>query len=198
MRASRFLLVALTLVFGACRDSKVEVYKIPKEADPPAPSISAAAPATTLPPDHPGVGDMTGPAVVKAEGPGLTWTAPSAWQPKPASGMRKATLVVGEGAELAVTAFPGDVGGELANVNRWRGQLQVAPIGEAELAGVLTRLEAGGLQIAVVDISGGTPDKPLRMLGAMVPYGETTWFQADRSRCRGRKGKAGLSHFFGR
>ena len=119
---------------------------------------------------------MSGMAVAKADGPGLTWTAPAQWQSKPASGMRKATFVVADGAELAVTAFPGDVGGELANVNRWRGQLAVAPIGETELAGALTRLEAGGLQIAVVDILGGTPDKPQRMLGAMVPVGGSTWF----------------------
>ncbi len=119
---------------------------------------------------------MSGMAVAKAEGGGLTWTAPPQWQSKPASGMRKATFVMGEGSELAVTAFPGDVGGELANVNRWRGQLQVAPISEAELAGALTRLESGGLRIAVADIAGGTPNKPVRMLGAMVPSDGATWF----------------------
>lgn len=162
----RFLL-ALPLLLGACRDSKIAVYQIPKENDAPAPAVAAAVPPA---------GDMAGTVVAKADGPGLTWTAPAQWQSKPASGMRKATYVVAEGAELAVTAFPGDVGGELANVNRWRGQLAVTPITEGELPGAVTRLTAGGLQIAVVDILGGTPDKPARMLGAMVPNGGATWF----------------------
>jgi len=166
------LLLALPLLLGSCRDSKIAAYRIPKEHDAPAAQAAAATPPAGMP----GAGGMAGMAVAKADGPELTWTAPAQWQSKPASGMRKATFTVGEGAELAVTAFPGDVGGELANVNRWRGQLQVAPIGEAELAGALTRLEAGGLQIAVVDLLGGTPDKPQRMLGAMVPVGGATWF----------------------
>jgi len=172
MRHFRILFLALPLLLGACRDSKIATYRIPKENDAP----PAQAPAATPHPGMPGTGDMSGMAVAKADGPGLTWTAPAQWQSKPASGMRKATFVVGDGAELAVTAFPGDVGGELANVNRWRGQLQMAPIAETELAGVVTRLEAGGLQIAVVDLLGGTPDKPQRMLGAMVPVGGATWF----------------------
>jgi len=170
MRLSRFcLLLLLPLLLGACRDSKVAVYRIPKENDVPPP---AAAP-------HPGMagsGDMSGTAVVKADGPGLTWTAPTQWQNKGASGVRKATFVVGDGAELAVTAFPGNVGGELANVNRWRGQLQVAPISDAELPGNVTRFDVGGLQVGVVDILGGTADKPARMLGAFVPSGGATWF----------------------
>jgi hypothetical protein len=170
MRNTRLcLLCSLPLLVGACRDSSVAVYRIAKESDSPAP---AAAP-------HPGMaggGGMDGTAVAKADGPGLTWTAPAQWQNKGASGVRKATFVVGEGAELAVTAFPGDVGGELANINRWRGQLQVAPITEAELPGAVTRLDVGGLAVGVVDILGGTTEKPARMLGAFVPSGGATWF----------------------
>ena len=167
MRHSPFLFLALPLLLGACRDSKIAVYQIPKENDAPAPAAGVTAPPA---------GDMAGTGIAKADGSELTWTAPAQWQSKPASGMRKATFVVAEGAELAITAFPGDVGGELANVNRWRGQLQVAAITDAELPGAVSRLTAGGLQITVVDILGGTPDKPARMLGAMVPNGGATWF----------------------
>lgn len=172
MRPHRFcLLLALPLLVGACRDSKVSVYRIPKEIDAPAP---AASPHGGMA----GGGDMNmgGGAVARADGPGLTWTVPSGWQSKGASGVRKETLVVGPDAELAVTAFPGDVGGELANINRWRGQLQVAPIGDGELEGSVTRLDVNGLKVGVVDISGGTTDKPARMLGAFVPVGGATWF----------------------
>jgi len=165
----------LPLLLGACRDSKIADYRISKEKDAPA-AQPAADPAAAAQPGmsaQPGMADLP---VARAEGASLTWTVPSAWQTKPASGMRKATLIVAEGAEVAVTAFPGDVGGELANLNRWRGQLGLAPVTEAEQATAITRLTAGELQIAVVDLLGGPAEKPVRMLGAMVPFGGATWF----------------------
>ncbi|MBS0664712.1 MAG: hypothetical protein JSR48_15705 [Verrucomicrobia bacterium] len=165
------LLLTLPLLLGACRDSKVAVYRIPKEIDTPVPAASPHAGMA-------GGGDMSGGdgAVARADGPGLSWTVPAGWQSKGPSGVRKDTLVVAPDAELAVTAFPGDVGGELANINRWRGQLQVAPIGEGELDGSVTRLDVNGLKVGVVDIAGGSTDKPARMLGAFVPVGGATWF----------------------
>lgn len=36
--------------------------------------------------------------------------------------------------EVAISRFPGDVGGMLANVNRWRGQVGLPPTTEAEFA----------------------------------------------------------------
>ncbi len=94
--------------------------------------------------------------------------------------MRKATYAVpgenGAVGDLSITAFPGAVGGELANLNRWRGQLQLSPIAEADVAGAVTRLTVNGLSVTLVDFSGGTPDKPARMLGAIVPYDGANWF----------------------
>jgi hypothetical protein len=123
---------------------------------------------------------MADTAVIKAEGPELKWTAPTQWQAKPASAMRKASYTVsgpgGATGEVAITAFPGDVGGELANVNRWRGQLMLAPIAAAELDRAVTRRDVNGLQITIVDLTGGTADAPQRLLGAIVPFGGATWF----------------------
>ena len=103
----------------------------------------------------------------------LVWTAPAQWTPKKATSMRKGSYAVSgpEGAaDLSITAFPGDVGGDLANVNRWRGQLQLPPV--PDLTGTLQPLEANGLRIRVFDgANGGT-----RMLGAIVPLTGETWF----------------------
>jgi hypothetical protein len=169
MRHSCLSLLVLPLLLTACRESQVANYRIPKENDAP----TAQAPAQPAAAGQPGMLDMP---IAKAETTRLTWTVPAAWQSKPSSGMRKATLIVADGAELAVTAFPGDVGGELANLNRWRGQVGLPPVSEAEHASAITRVAAGPLLIAVVDLLGGTPDKPVRMLGAMVPNGGSTWF----------------------
>lgn len=93
--------------------------------------------------------------------------------------MRKATyVIVGDGgasAELAISAFPGDVGGEIANVNRWRGQVGLAPVSDAEAAAAVMRLEVNALQIGVVDL-GDSGAGGNRLLGAIVPFDGTTWF----------------------
>jgi hypothetical protein len=174
--ATRTLLLTLLLALTACRDPKVEVYQIPKEPDAPPAQVAAEPP-------HPGMagaGDMANTAVATAEGPSLVWTAPAHWRPKTGSTMRKGSYAIGPetgpAADLAITAFPGNVGGDLANVNRWRAQLQVPPITDAELAGVLMPMEANGLKILVTDILGGTADGPQRMLGAIVPFNGATWF----------------------
>jgi hypothetical protein len=162
------LFLSLPLVFGACREAKVANYRIPKEHPTgPAPAAAAADRAPVVTVATRSVGD-------------LTWTAPGAWKPKPNSSMRRGSFDVGEGtgplADLAITAFPGTVGGDLANVNRWRGQIDLPPITEAELGAALQPVSAGGLAIKVADLTGGPADNPQRMLGAMVPYNGATWF----------------------
>jgi len=169
------LFLALPLCLAACRDSRVATYRIPKEGEPAAPAPAATA---TAPAGMPG--DAHGFAVSKGDAGGLTWTAPANWRAKAASSMRKGSYDVGDAggpvADFAITAFPGDVGGDLANVNRWRGQLGLPPVTAADLPGAVTLLEANGLKMLVVDIIGGTPDNAQRMLGAIVPSEGSTWF----------------------
>jgi hypothetical protein len=147
----------------------VTSYRIPKEKENVAPTASVAAPAAS-------------PAVTIAAKPvgELTWSAPAAWRPKAVSSMRRGSYDVGEGteplADLAITAFPGNVGGDLANVNRWRGQVDLPPITDAELPAALQSLPANGLAIQLADLAGGPVDKPVRMLGAIVPFEGATWF----------------------
>lgn len=169
----------LLLSFSGCRRDEIRTYAIAKEKS----SSSVAAPDSALPSMPAPMGDatMANTAVSTAAGPGLTWDLPSGWTPGPEKPMRKATLLVpasggGAGAELAVTAFPGDVGGTLANVNRWRGQLTLPPIGEAELGGALQHLDVGQLHVDVIEIIGPGSPPSQRLLGAIVPYAGATWF----------------------
>lgn len=184
-------LVASTVLLVSCRKPAVEAYRVPKETaaqpvatnasphgnmpmTPPSgtPGAPAAAPAMPA-----GGGAMANTAVTTASGAALTWTAPANWKPKAASAMRKGSYTVtsdgvaGE-ADLAITAFPGDVGGDLANLNRWRGQVQLPPVSEAELASSVQRVERNGLKMMLVDIAGNGQ----RILGASVPYQGATWF----------------------
>jgi hypothetical protein len=123
---------------------------------------------------------MNDTAVATATGAELTWTAPANWQVKAASSMRKGTYTIsGDGgamAELAITAFPGDVGGTIANVNRWRGQLGLPALPDAAVSAELTRVEAHGLTATLVDFTNPSASPPQRIVGAMIPFGEATWF----------------------
>ena len=118
--------------------------------------------------------------VPTANGSGLSWSAPADWKVKAASAMRKGSFAIsgqnGEQADLSITAFPGDVGGELANVNRWRSQVRLAPLGEADLAGAVTHMEHNSLRFTLVDLGGPEGGDSPRILGAIVPYADGTWF----------------------
>jgi hypothetical protein len=168
-------LAAAALLLGACRDTKIVSYRVPHEADP--------APVTPAAPAAAGAGSaMASTPVATTAGMALAWTAPAHWQSKPATSMRKATYTLaadGAEAELAITAFPGDVGGDLANVNRWRGQVGLGNLSAAELAGATQHLDVNGLHLTVVDYTGQGASAGQRLLGAIVPIDAKpteTWF----------------------
>jgi hypothetical protein len=81
-------------------------------------------------------------------------------------------------ARITVTRFPGDVGGTLANVNRWRNQLSLNPIDESELSKMTTSIDVMGGKATLVDMSGidAKTGNPARMITAIVPRGGQTWF----------------------
>ncbi len=182
-------LLTLALLMGGCSKTEVTSYRVAKEKDAELPG-SMTAPANTSPtppekltstPSPAAAGaDMSATPVPTASGPGLTWTAPAAWQTKPLGAMRKGSFnLVGEGgatADLSITAFPGAVGGDLANINRWRGQVALPPITEAELPKAAERFTANGLEFAVVDLASADPANPQRILGGMTPYQGAVWF----------------------
>jgi hypothetical protein len=167
-------LSAAPFLLPACRDTKIAEYTVPKEKDPEMPGpLSNGSGSMPVPGNASG-----GAAVPTAEGPQLSWVAPSGWQPKQLSAMRKGSYSVqgpgGVSVDVSITAFPGDVGGELANINRWRGQVGLAPLGDSDLPGAADRIEHNGLQFTVVDIASGQGSQ--RILGAIVGFGSGTWF----------------------
>ncbi|HEY1848931.1 MAG TPA: hypothetical protein VGG37_06980 [Opitutaceae bacterium] len=167
---SGVLIAAAGLLLCGCGAEKVETYRAPKEKDPELPAADAAPAAQGS--------AMADTAVPTANGAGLAWQAPADWQPRPASAMRKATFIIPGAAgesELSVTAFPGDVGGELANVNRWRGQAGLPALQPGGLDASVDRVEANGLRFTVVELEApGSATKSI--LGAIVPVSGSTWF----------------------
>ena len=77
--------------------------------------------------------------------------------------------------EATVVALPGDSGGELANVNRWRGQIALPPTDEAGMAASRTTLATKAGPAAIYDFT-STGEVRTRLIAAVVKTGDTTWF----------------------
>jgi hypothetical protein len=174
--------VLVLLVSGGCRDREITAYRAPKD---PVAALPDPAASGELPADHPPVGNQTGGDATMANtavptgSDSLTWTAPAHWTAKPVGPMRKGSYAIkddGAEADLSVTAFPGDTGGLLANINRWRGQISLPPLASDQLNANLTHLDIGTLHVEVVDFVGTANGTPTRILGAVVPHGRETWF----------------------
>ena len=144
------------LFLAGCDRSEIHSYRVDREFD----GSSAAAE---------GVAEAQ---PSQAESLGVTWSVPSGWQEvETTSSMRIATFRAANGQEIAVTAFPGDVGGLLANVNRWRGQVGLESIDEEGLGEDIVRLE--GVDVIIVDVAG----EDTRLVGSSINVGDgQTWF----------------------
>jgi hypothetical protein len=112
-----------------------------------------------------------GPAPPPAAALPFTFAAPAGWEPAPASGPRLLSLRAGAGGELSVTRFPGDVGGALANVNRWRGQVGL-PALDALPPDAFAAVQVGGLAGQLLELTGETKAQVV----ALVPRSGETWF----------------------
>ncbi len=145
----------------------------PAQPAPAAPAVSSALPPASGPMT---MANSTLPASAVSSGNALAWSAPSSWTEKPLGPIRKGSFAIGD-ADLSITAFPGDVGGLLANLNRWRSELQLEPLTSADLPNATVTVPSAdpALKFLVVDMA-GNPGAPTRTLGAILPVGSGTYF----------------------
>jgi hypothetical protein len=147
-------------------------------------NFTAAAAPTGLPASHPPVGDMgtlmAPTATISSEGK-PNWQVPAGWQE--VSGgqflVAKFTIAGDSGAvAVNVSSSPGEGGGLVGNVNRWRGQLGLAPLSEGEVNKSATAIDVQGGKASLVDLSGtdARTGQPTRLVGVMVPQSGQTWF----------------------
>ena len=148
-------------------------------------TFTPASQPEALPPGHPTVGgaDQNAPMIwAEPAGAGKpAWTVPAGWQEIPATQFLLAEYSIagenGAKAEVNVAQLAGDGGGVLANVNRWRGQIGLDPVDETGLAKLTTTLEVAGGQATWVDMTGkDMSGQSTRLVAAMVPMGDQTWF----------------------
>jgi hypothetical protein len=83
-----------------------------------------------------------------------SWTIPSGWKELPGGGFRFATIQIPSAdkpLELTVSSAGGDV---LANVNRWRQQLNLPAINKADLESTAKTLKVDGRDATLVSLVG--------------------------------------------
>ena len=104
----------------------------------------------------------------------LAWKDPAGWKREAGSGMRVATYALPDGAECSVISLPGAAGGDLANVNRWRGQMGINEV--ASLQGLATSVKTPIGASTLVDFEGAGAQQGRRMVAAILTDGGTSWF----------------------
>jgi hypothetical protein len=144
--------------------------------------FEAAEAQPALPPSHPPIESLAGqPPAAGASETKPSWEVPGGWKAEPPSEMLLAKFSATDNAaraEITVSSFPGDVGGLLANVNRWRQQVKLAPIDETGLAQAVSQLEVPVGKGSLVDLNGtdAKTGQKARLVGVAVPHGGQTWF----------------------
>ena len=111
-----------------------------------------------------------------------TWKTPASWQKVAAGQMVLAKFsapgATGGSADISISSFPGDVGGLLANVNRWRGIMSLPKVDADGLSSAVSPIDLSEGKGTVVDFAGtdSKTGQPGRLVGVIVPHGNETWF----------------------
>jgi hypothetical protein len=160
----------LLSAFTGCGREDVRTYRVPKDAP------QQLAQAQSLPAGHPDVSAQAArPAAIHAE-------VPTGWEESPLGAMRVASYRVkgkdGKMADVSVVPLAGMAGRDIDNVNRWRGQIGLAPVGEADLAKLSEAAQIGGQDGKLYEMTGQSADSgdKTRMLAAILRRGDTAWF----------------------
>ena len=143
------------------------------------PPVSGQAKGQDLPP---GPGQAKGQELPPPPKPStqgaLKWSLPRGWSELPGSGMRFATFKAPFDGKLEATVvvLPGPAGGELANVNRWRGQIGLAGLDEAGLTKARTGLKTKAGAVNVYDFTSEGQVKSRMLTGYISTPDGNTWF----------------------
>lgn len=152
----RYAWISIVLIAGlsACQRPEIQVIDVPKLGP-----------------------ELTGIVAKGPTDPRLTYLLPDGWTetaPGPMRLVQFSIPALGKKAELSVTSLAGDAGGLLSNINRWRGQIELAPIEEDELGSMVSTISVKNRQVQVVDLINSMTDK--RVITAVITTDTDTWF----------------------
>lgn len=111
----------------------------------------------------------------------IAFRAPEGWTPSAGSSVRVASYAIEkEGsppADFSIISFPGDTGGVVANVNRWRRQIGLEDWTEQEVRNASQTLTSDyGHSFRIFDLKGDATVTNERILVAILMHGGESWF----------------------
>src|SRR3954447_1121225 len=154
-------LLLLATVFAASGRAQVSVYHVPKE------KVAVESPVAD-----------------SGTGREASWVTPSGWQELPGDGMRLATFKVAgksdQKLQVAVVPIAGTAGTLPDNVNRWRGQISLAPLDAATITSQMVGVAVGSAQGQLYEAVSTEPlagsKYPTRIIVATFARDDTAWF----------------------
>src|SRR5436190_17121334 len=122
------------------------------------PQMAAAAPAQTI------------------SAPPIKWRTPERWTEVPPTSMRYASFSApadeGGKIDISIVTFPGDGGSDADNINRWRGQMGLAPVDANAVSSQVAPLKTGDTTFSTTDIAGNKT----RTIAAWTRRDGRVWF----------------------
>jgi hypothetical protein len=108
--------------------------------------------------------------------PPIKWTTPEGWTEVPPSSMRYASFSAssdeGGKIDISVVTFPGDGGSDADNVNRWRGQMGLAPVDASTVTSQVAPLKTADTTFSTTDIA----SNKTRTIAAWTRRDGRVWF----------------------
>jgi hypothetical protein len=166
MKRTVLLFVGSLILFTGCGRDEPSSYQVPKDSAPGTPPASMGSSS-----DIEAVQ-----AAMSAHAPadtGFTAELPEGWQEKPGSGMRKVSYSIA-GTSIDFYLISLAMGDLTSNVNRWRGQVALAPATADEIEQAAQTLSIGGHSaryIAIYNDEGGKG-----IIAAIVDLAPKYWY----------------------
>ena len=122
-----------------------------------------------------GSSQMAGAPPQTSSAPPIKWTRPEGWTEVAPSAMRYASFSApaeNGKIDISVVTFPGDGGSDADNINRWRGQMGLAPIDASTVTSQIAPLKTGDVTFSTTDIDGNKT----RTIAAWTHQDGRVWF----------------------
>jgi hypothetical protein len=147
------------LAISSCKDEEIRTYKVAVEPE-------AEAPPTQGGGEH----DHTA-------SDSVTWRALPGWMAEEAGKFLTAAYAVPDLGRLTVSKLGGDGGGLAANVNRWRGQVNMQALPEDQVRGQPMPVEGSSREMLLFNLNpDDAPADAEGIFAAVLPLGSETWY----------------------
>lgn len=155
-----FSALLFCLAICSCKDEEILTYRVAVEPEAEAPTKQEAGAH-----DH------------SAHSDSVTWRALPGWKQEEAGKFLTAAYAVPELGRLTVSKLGGDGGGLAANVNRWRGQVSMAPLPEEQVKGHPMPVTGSTREILLFNLNpDDAPAEAEGIFAAVLPLGSETWY----------------------